>query len=51
MSKPKQTDDSCLDFDFDKVKEILKKDNLDNLIVDHTCEEKQEQSGGEADGK
>lgn len=44
-------DDSCLDFDFDKVKEILKKDGLDNLIVDHTYEEKQEQTGGDADGK
>ena len=29
-------------FDFDKVKEILKRDDFDNLIVDHTCEEKQE---------
>ena len=29
---------------FDKVKEILKKDGLDNLIVDHTCEKKQEQT-------
>lgn len=45
--QPKQTDDSCLDFDFDKVKEILKKDGLDNLIVDHTCEEKQEQTRDE----
>lgn len=34
-------------FDFDKVKEILKKDDLDNLIVDHTCEEKQEQTKDE----
>lgn len=46
-AQPKQTDDSCLDFDFDKVKEILKKDSLDNLIVDHTCEEKQEQTRDE----
>lgn len=43
-NQPKQTDVSCLDFDFDKVKEILIKDGLDNLIVDHTCEEKQEQT-------
>ena len=43
-AQPKQTDDSCLNFDFDKVKEILKKDSLDNLIVDHTCEKKQEQT-------
>lgn len=41
---PKQTDDSCLDFDLDKVKEILKRNDLDNLIVDHACEEKQEQT-------
>ena len=41
---PKHIDDSCLDFDFDKVKEILKKDDLDNLIVDHTCEGKQEET-------
>ena len=34
-------------FDFDKVKEILKRDDLDNLIVDHTCEEKQEQINNE----
>lgn len=38
-AQPKQTNDSCSDFDFDKVKEILKKDCLDNLIVDHTCEQ------------
>lgn len=38
-AQPKQTDGSCLDFDFDKVKETLKKDGLDNLIVDHTCEQ------------
>ena len=38
-AQPKQTDGNCLDFDFDKVKETLKKDDLDNLIVDHTCEQ------------
>ena len=46
-AQSKQTDDSCLNFDFDKVKEILKKDGLDNLIVDHTSEEKQEQTRDE----
>jgi len=46
-AQQKQTDDSCLDFDFDKVKEILEKYDLDNLIVDHTCEEKQEQTRDE----
>lgn len=35
-----QTDDSCLNFDFDKVKEFLKRGDFDNLIVDHTCEDK-----------
>jgi hypothetical protein len=45
--QPKQTADSYLDFDFDKVKEILKKDGLGNLIVDHTCEKKQEQKRDE----
>lgn len=34
-------------FDFDKVKEILKRDDFDNLIVDHTYEEKQEQTRDE----
>jgi len=42
-----RTDDSCLDFDFDKVKEILKKDDIDDLIVNHTCEEKREQTRDE----
>jgi len=42
-----KTNDSCLNFDFDKVKEILKKDDFDNLIVDHTCEEKQEETRDE----
>ena len=37
----------CLDFDFDKVKEILKRDDFDNLFVDHTCEKKQEQTRDE----
>jgi len=49
MSLPRgrMPDDSCLDFDFDEVKEILKKDGLGNLIVDHTCEKKQEQTRDE----
>lgn len=38
-AQSKQTVDSCLDFDFDKVKETLKNANLNNLIIDHTCEE------------
>ena len=42
-----KTDDSCLNFDFDRVKEILKRDDVDNLIVDHTCEEKQEETRDE----
>ena len=46
-AQPKQTDGGCLDFDFDKVKEILKRDDFDDLIVDHTCEEKQEQTKDE----
>ena len=36
-----------MEFDFDKVKEILKRDDFDDLIVDHTCEEKQGQTKDE----
>lgn len=39
--------DPCLDFDVDKVKEILKRDDFDDLIVDHTCEKKQGQTRDE----
>jgi len=46
-AQSQQTNDGCFGFDFDKVKEILKKDNFDNLIVDHTCEEKQKQTRDE----
>lgn len=46
-TQPKHTDDSCLDFDIDKVKEILKRDDFDNLIVDYACEKKQEQTKDE----
>lgn len=46
-AQPKQTEDSCLDFDLHKVIEILKRDDFDNLFVDHTCEEKQEQTRDE----
>ena len=44
---PKQIVGSCLDFDLDRVNEFLKRDDFDDLIVDHTCEEKQEQTRNE----
>ena len=43
-AQQKHTEDSRLDFDLHKVIEILKRDDFDNLFVDHTCEKKQEQT-------
>ena len=38
MFEPRESDDKGC-FDFDKVKEFLKKDDFNDLIVDHTCKE------------